>query len=544
MKSDFNKIESLDYAVRPLDINKVLFDENGVIDFYWPLDNKESAELMNFLTEKVIPYVTNNEKELHELTSIRLLYKWFLCEVLSQFESTILVCNFKKDNVTPIIPKHYKKINALYRSNSLKCSFFLNLSSGPSFGRKIPYLVKRVGKEFLWNGFDSKLIYRYGTNSNDILAIEPSNLTIQHAKGAKKLLRYSSFNEWFGSMPQNYILRNSEVKAGLEKIISIVQDGFRARGYEMSPDVYEYLSSWLIQANNFTHYHLNDQNDLIDNIKDEVWFGCGGNTVWHVMLIEKLRQKNIKVLTHDHGSGNSHHEQTPVHWVEFLHTDHFVTFNDVNEEVRRSALKKELIFNKKLPIIESLDSVLGNPKRDNVTQSFVINGKIKKVMYLGTAFHGEGTRLRPIFHDMTYFDWQVKLLSRLKKNKVDLIYKPHPEGSSSVPHDFAESFGFQSTTKKFEEIDENVDAYIIDFIFSSTTPKVFKAKKPVFFINLGFPELLPDAIKLIKKSCYYLEAKYSSDSRLSINFKEFDRLINNKEHTFDTSFPDVYFKNV
>ena len=28
--------------MRSFDINEVAFDENGVIDFYWPLDNKKS----------------------------------------------------------------------------------------------------------------------------------------------------------------------------------------------------------------------------------------------------------------------------------------------------------------------------------------------------------------------------------------------------------------------------------------------------------------------------------------------------------------------
>ena len=56
-------------------------------------------------------------------------------------------------------------------------------------------------------------------------------------------------------------------------------------------------------------------------------------------------------------------------------------------------------------------------------------------MYVGTVFHGEGARLRPIFHDMTYFDWQIKLLSHLKKLNMEVIYKPHPEGASKVPDD-------------------------------------------------------------------------------------------------------------
>ena len=127
---------------------------------------------------------------------------------------------------------------------------------------------------------------------------------------------------------------------------------------------------------------------------------------------------------------------------------------------------------------------------------------------------------------------------------MDVIYKPHPEGATKVPDGFAESFGFKSNIKRFEEINENVDAYIIDFFFSSTTPSVLKKNKPVFFIDLGFPEVMPEALKLIKENCYYLKANYSNDSRLSIDFNKFDEFINNKKHTFNTSFSDLYFENV
>ena len=107
------------------------------------------------------------------------------------------------------------------------------------------------------------------------------------------------------------------------------------------------------------NYYLNKDNHLLNKIHGDVWFGCGGSSVWVVIMIEKLRRKNIKVVTHDHGSGNSHHEQTPVHWVEFMHTDHFVTFNRVNEMTKNSQFRRELIFGQKPPLIQSLDGALG-----------------------------------------------------------------------------------------------------------------------------------------------------------------------------------------
>ena len=549
MSSDQKLPISLNESIRSLDISNVTFDDDGIIDFYWPLDNKKSEKLMKNLIQDLIPYITKNEKKLPELVAVRLLIKWFICELLRLFEATVVAVECKKDGIKPLIAKHYKKLDAIYHSSSLECVFFLNHSSGPSggrkvFGQKIPRFLKQFGKEFLWNGLKLGLFRNYGFGLNDILAIDPSRLAIKHSKKSKKLLRYSGFDEWFGEIPDNFITEKTENLVGFQNLLHIVEVKSKDAGYKLSSEAIEYLKTWLIHANNFVRYHLSQDKKSLENFNGEVWFGCGGSSIWHVMLIEKLRRKNIKVVTHDHGSGNSHHEQTPVHWVEFMHTDQFITYNGINEINKNNNFRKELIFGQKPPSIKSLDSVLGNKPLEIHPKNVKISKKIKKIMYVGTAFHGEGARLRPIFHDMTYFDWQIKLLSQLKKIEIDVIYKPHPEGATSVPKGFAESFGFRSTTKKFEEINENFDAYVIDFLFSSTPPLVLKSNKPVFFINLGFPELIPDAINLVKKRCYYLEANYSPESRLSIDFDEFDQMINNEEHKFNTSFPDIYFNNV
>ncbi len=486
---------------RTFDISEVMFDEDGVSDFYWPLDNKKSLEVMNSVTSVLIPYITENEGKYPELLAVRLLFKWFVCEVLRLLEATVVAAECKKDAITPVIPKHYKKLDAIYNSNSLECVFFLNQSLGPPYGRNIPRTLKRFGKEFLWNGPRVELLRRYGSSVNDVLAIDPPNLAIRHAKGANKLLRYSAFDEWFGPVSKDVITQETVELYGVQRVLDIVKGGFIANGYEMPSEAVTYLLTWINHANNFVNYHLHKGNDLLNKIRGDVWFGCGGSSIWHVMMIEKLRRKGIKVVTHDHGSGNSHHEQTPVHWVEFMHTDHFVTFNEINERNRSDQFNSDLIFGQPSPLIQCLDSVLGNKSLDLAPKIIKTSKKIKKIMYVGTAYHGEGARLRPIFHDMTYFDWQVKLLAHLRKTNIDVIYKPHPEGATRVPSGFAESFGFRSITKRFEEIDENIDAYVIDFLFSSTTPAVLKTDKPVFFINLGFPELIPDALDLIKKRC-------------------------------------------
>ena len=63
MISDQKLPISLNGSIKSFDISNVTFDDHGIIDFYWPLDNRKSAELLKNLTHDLIPYVTKNEKK-------------------------------------------------------------------------------------------------------------------------------------------------------------------------------------------------------------------------------------------------------------------------------------------------------------------------------------------------------------------------------------------------------------------------------------------------------------------------------------------------
>jgi len=544
MKPDASFLEKKDRPSRNLDICKVAFDADGVTDFYWPLDNRKSAAVMDSLVGVLIPYIKTNQKEFSELSIIRLLFKWFLCEVLRTYEAALLAERFHKDGITPNIPAHFTKVNAIYRSERIRCDFFLKQAEGPPHGRKINPRLKKLAKEILWNGCRIGLARKYGNNTGEVLCVTPCKLTLRHAKYSNKLARYSSLADWFSPIKESQILCDKIQLQSLPFLISCIRKIFLEQGTKLPDQAEIYIKEWVRHANNFVNFHLKTACNFLSAVDGEVWFGSGGSTVWQVILIEKLRNKGLKVVTHDHGSGNSHHDQIPPHWIEFMHTDQFVTFNDTVAEIKRKGFHKDLIIGQPKPSIVSLDEVLGKKTPHFPSRVIEKKGKIKKIMYVGTAFHGETTRLRPIFHDMTYFDWQVKLLSFLKKKDIEVLYKPHPEGATRLPPNFAEEFGFTTFNGRFEKIKSNVDAYLIDFIFSSTTPLVLRNELPVFFVNLGFPELLEHARKLIEQRCYYLEAKYSADSRLSIDWEVFDSFLNNEMHVFDMKFPDSYFENV
>ena len=179
----------------------------------------------------------------------------------------------------------------------------------------------------------------------------------------------------------------------MQKILNSIEKSFNENSCKLPKTGKDFLITWIEHANNFVNYYLNQENFKYENITNEVWFWFGGNTIWHVILIERLRRKGIKIVTHDHGSGNSHHDQIPVHWVEFMHTDQFITFNKINEINRNNQFNKKLIFGQNIPKNSKFRFSVRNRNKKIKKRVIQKSNRIKKIMYVGTAYHGETTRL-------------------------------------------------------------------------------------------------------------------------------------------------------
>ena len=125
MSVDHSHSDNKNKIIRSIDIHNIEYNDKGVIDFYWPLDNKSASKVMESVTRDLIPFITEYKKQNSELLAISLLFKWFLCEVLRIFESALLASQFKKNNIIPVVPKNYKKFSAFYKNSQRNKMFTL-----------------------------------------------------------------------------------------------------------------------------------------------------------------------------------------------------------------------------------------------------------------------------------------------------------------------------------------------------------------------------------------------------------------------------------
>ena len=62
MNDDVKKVSNK--IIRSLKLSDAKFNENGIINFYWPLDNKKQAIVSNFILDELIPFYKNHLKKI------------------------------------------------------------------------------------------------------------------------------------------------------------------------------------------------------------------------------------------------------------------------------------------------------------------------------------------------------------------------------------------------------------------------------------------------------------------------------------------------
>ena len=223
------------------------------------------------------------------------------------------------------------------------------------------------------------------------------------------------------------------------------------------------------------------------------------------MLARTLRDRKIRVVTFDHGSGNAHHDQTSVHWVEYINSDVFVTTNSFVAKERQRQFDSQLVFGSRPTVMIGWKDLAERLERckgvSQLVDSVAIDSEIKKdtkgptskeiipsiaspslhlnqpiqfrrVLYISTAFHGWRTRLRPVLSDGQYLNWQIVLLNELMDQFDFVSYRGHPEGTTPGPINLVHQLGVSIVDGDFNDITlKNFDLIVIDFIFLRSSLK-------------------------------------------------------------------------
>ena len=519
-----------------LDIQSVKWNHSGIREFCWQYDSTELISIRDELLCSLPSLLRANIALNNQAAiSIGVLFKWVICELLKAHEASALAqLNSGLKNVN--VPRRFRMLYAIKNDVPVE-SLFIHRAEQPKKDTKLIRLGKKFIRELQWN-FSANLLRKLKPTKK-ITVLQANKLLVSNARGEKAWISYSQESDWFIKIPKNILLTDlsGSDKDFVELMLAEFMSSMTKRNLEIHPQILAYLNNLLLQTTNFVSFHLcNLKNSK--KIPEELWTGCAGASIWTRTLAYAVMQTGGHVKGHDHGFGNAHIEQLAHHYTNYNCVNEFQTYNSQNVLIKEREFNKELvIFNKTVKISAS--------KKIQYSKSVSYTyGTISSIMYLPTAFHSEGTRLRPILSDVQYFDWQCRLMNFIKSLNVSAYYKPHPEGRVKVPENFPQNFGFQNIQGAFESTNQEVDAYIIDFCASTTTAQILMSNKPVFFLNPGYPKLFEDAKASLEKRCYILDMWFCDKFRLHVDWKLFEELINRKQHKYNNDFVASHYAGI
>ena len=59
--------------IRSIDIHNIEYNDKGVVDFYWPLDNKSASKVMESVIKELIPFITEHKEKFGVISHFSLI---------------------------------------------------------------------------------------------------------------------------------------------------------------------------------------------------------------------------------------------------------------------------------------------------------------------------------------------------------------------------------------------------------------------------------------------------------------------------------------
>ena len=175
-----------------LGIEDMEFDQNGLKNFYWPINGNKIAKFREDFLNEMIPELRFDEKnrsdkkKVNVKETLNILFKWFVLSNLNLYQSKLIVDTFEKNKIKLNIPSRFRMLKSLDENQPIETDFE-KWWNGPEVNTFLPEFIKSLILTFHLNKFSTLLKSR---NSNKTIAINRNNLLKIYAKKNKNLVMY------------------------------------------------------------------------------------------------------------------------------------------------------------------------------------------------------------------------------------------------------------------------------------------------------------------------------------------------------------------
>lgn len=372
-----------------------------------------------------------------------------------------------------------------------------------------------------------------------IISTNSCPLTQEHARqvGEKPVL--VSLRYWFGqssdTLPADlrpYQLQPSTVDALLGALV----DAALLAGDTMPESLLAHLRNWLNEAGSLCRWHLQSLLKHPKRLPTHLWTGSGGY-IFRRILHTAVRRAGGKCWSHDHGSGVGLFEAPDVNLTEFVTPDIFVTFSAMQAEGYKTQRRDFLRMKDRWPEITSVSSKSGG---DLIPQQSS-HGSVKNILFVANQYRGERMTITPIEFDVVAVDWQARLLSQLKRQGYNVVFRAHPESTSAPPTAFTQSLGIELSTGKFSDALATADLVIMDYLHTSLLSEILFSGKPVATFEFGHCPPNALAVDQLSRRIRFIPGWYDVTNRAHTDWDQLPaRLAEAGTMSRDTAFTALF----
>lgn len=533
-----------------LDIHKMVIDEHGVQDFFWPVSYKERQGFFDDLTKHYVSFLNQPDPK-NDLLSYKFFAKYFITETIAVFNSDLLRERFKEHSYTPICKKNWRLWpHILFEKQPQILPFIEKLKKNPATRRqKIHGFLKKIIKVFSLINPRNKSVNITNLKlkpitemvlKKDIIATDISELIQKNAEKTDKDVVFCRSDRWFSPIKEHELeLEQNNKSQELEKeILNFVTKLYEKHNISLKDPSRSHLNNILSTGSAYIRIHYKRLLESPNLLPRCVWTGSGGNT-WDAMLrYASYKTYGSPQIGHDHGAGLGHVNNPTMALTELWGCSDFICLNhNQATEISRQTQTWEPV-EKKFPILSGLK----NTNKICTYQSFQKpRTEIKTIIVLATLYGGDRVWMGPCSPDIVHVDWQARLITQLKAWGYNVILKVHPE-TPVMPPPILEALGASIRSEPLEEMMTEGDLVLFDCLYTSVFRSVISTNIPMVLIDFYDHPWTDRAKDMIKNRIGFVEGWFDDKNRETVEWSNLQKAIKQSQSiNNNTDFYDYYY---
>ncbi|WP_417845199.1 hypothetical protein [Thalassospira povalilytica] len=495
--------------VHPMSLS---LDRSGVVGYFQPIDERVQDKFSQRLAEELIQIVNDGDIDnsyADEVLWLSVVY--IVIELTNIFYCRSLIEKSREKGLN--IVREWRGENSLKKYDGLNT---IITHIGGRHGRALTVhttlrsmLRWVVGTLRRRDGF-SRVPPLLMDKNSDVLCFGGDEAMVDHAKLSGKRLVLGTLEQWFGSFNplaetshakefRAFASRTSQVS---HKIANEVGLGVQDMSEIAENSVFEVLS---LVSNYFSH--ISGKGKMLPN---ELWLGSGGN-LYNRTLARAAQKQGKRVVSFDHGSGSGWIDIPLVRLIDVDFCDNYLSFTEGQAagiaRLRRQSLKVTRATDPQIGV--SPFPLFARPRLADERQK----SSRPRAMYVPSIYEAGMTLVPPLIAEMPAIDFQVKLLCGLRDLGYDVVLKPHPECRVGVPNALLEVTGAQLEVRRFEEVCNESDVLLFDYLTTSAIRSAFFTKTSLVLIDHGRVPIQPEAMLELEERAAFFQVERDVENR-------------------------------